>query len=314
MIYESTVYPGATEEDCIPVVEAVSGLTFNTDFFAGYSPERISPGDKARTLPKITKVTSGSTPEAARFVDQLYQSIITAGTYPASSIRVAEAAKVIENTQRDVSIALINELSIIFSHLGLDTTEVLDAAATKWKFSRFEPGLVGGHCIGVDPYYLVHKSQAAGHIPDIIRTSREINDGMARVAADQLVRAMINKGVISKTARVLILGLSYKENCSDLRNTKVPDMANALRSFGLTVHISDPVVSTNDAAQELSEALVPLPDSTRGDDPYNAVVLAIPHAQFREMGAEGIRALLVPDGVFFDMKSVFEKSKSDLRL
>ncbi|MGR3677227.1 MAG: nucleotide sugar dehydrogenase [Paracoccaceae bacterium] len=313
VIYESTVYPGATEEDCLPVVEAVSGLTLNRDFFAGYSPERINPGDKTRPLPKIIKVTSGSTPETAQLVDALYATIITAGTFQAASIRVAEAAKVIENTQRDVSIALINELSIIFSHLDLDTSDVLDAAATKWNFNRLSPGLVGGHCIGVDPYYLVHKSLAAGHIPDIIRTSREINDGMARVAADRLIRAMIDKGAMLKGGRVLILGLSYKENCPDIRNTKVSDMAGALRGFGLQVDICDPFVDPGTARATLNEEILDhFPDTA--NPAYDAIVLAVPHDAFVAPGVTQIKSALKEPGVFFDMKSVFAKSDSDLRL
>jgi UDP-N-acetyl-D-galactosamine dehydrogenase len=312
VIYESTVYPGATEEDCLPVVEEVSGLTFNQDFYAGYSPERINPGDKERPLPKIVKVTSGSTPEAADVIDALYGTIITAGTFKAANMKVAEAAKVIENTQRDVSIALVNELSIIFSHLGIDTNDVLDAAATKWNFNRLSPGLVGGHCIGVDPYYLVHKSMAAGHIPDIIRTSREINDGMAQVAANRLLKAMIEKGATLKDARVLMLGLTFKENCPDIRNTKVVDMAVALRDFGLNVEFCDTWVSPKEAVEELNETvLTALPEA--GAD-YDAVVLAVAHNEFTAMGADALKALMGKDGVFFDMKAAFDRTDSDLRL
>ncbi|MEY8838659.1 nucleotide sugar dehydrogenase [Cribrihabitans sp. XS_ASV171] len=311
VIYESTVYPGATEEDCLPVVEATSGLTFNRDFFAGYSPERINPGDKTRPLPSITKVTSGSTPEVAELIDRLYGTIITAGTFKATSIKVAEAAKVIENVQRDVSIALVNELSIVFSHLGIDTSEVLDAAATKWNFMRLSPGLVGGHCIGVDPYYLVHKSMATGYIPDIIRTSREINDGMSRVAADRLIKAMIGKGMVLKGARVLILGVTFKENCPDIRNTKVVEMAAVLRGFGLEVEICDTRVDPAEAQTVLGEKILPALPEQGGHD---AVVLAVPHREFVEPGAARIRALAAPDGVFFDMKAAFDRAESDLRL
>ncbi len=311
VIYESTVYPGATEEDCLPVVEAASGLTFNRDFFAGYSPERINPGDRTRPLPSITKVTSGSTPEVAELIDRLYRSIITAGTFKATSIKVAEAAKVIENVQRDVSIALVNELSIVFSHLGIDTTEVLDAAATKWNFMRLSPGLVGGHCIGVDPYYLVHKSMATGYIPDIIRTSREINDGMSRVAADRLIKAMIGKGMVLKGARVLILGVTFKENCPDIRNTKVVEMAAVLRGFGLQVEICDGRVNEAEARATLGETVLPEIPARGG---YDAVVLAVPHREFVELGPARLRALASEDGVVFDMKAAFARSESDLRL
>ncbi|UYV37186.1 nucleotide sugar dehydrogenase [Rhodobacteraceae bacterium D3-12] len=312
VIYESTVYPGATEEDCLPVVEEVSGLTFNRDFYAGYSPERINPGDKERPLPKIVKVTSGSTPEVADVIDALYGTIITAGTFKAASMKVAEASKIIENTQRDVSIALVNELSIIFSHLDIDTSDVLDAAATKWNFTRLSPGLVGGHCIGVDPYYLVHKSMAAGHIPDIIRTSREINDSMAQVAANRLLKAMIDNGARLKGARVLMLGLTFKENCPDIRNTKVVDLAEALREFGMTVDFCDTWIDAEEAKQELGEdALTELPAAGAN---YDAVVLAVPHAEFLEAGAEALRARLSDDGVFFDMKAAFARDESDLRL
>ncbi|MFC3612565.1 nucleotide sugar dehydrogenase [Lutimaribacter marinistellae] len=311
VIYESTVYPGATEEDCLPVVEQASGLRFNHDFYAGYSPERINPGDKTRPLPSIVKVTSGSTPEIAELVDALYRTIITAGTFKATSMKVAEAAKVIENVQRDVSIALINELSMVFSHLDIDTSDVLDAAATKWNFMRLSPGLVGGHCIGVDPYYLVHKSMATGYIPDIVRTSREINDGMSRVAADHLIKAMIGTGKALKGARVLILGLAFKENCPDIRNTKVVDMANVLRGFDLQVEICDTRVDPDEARTALGEdILTDLP----GRSDYDAVVLAVPHREFVELGAPRIRALTAGAGVFFDMKAVFARSESDLRL
>ena len=311
VIYESTVYPGATEDDCIPVIERVSGLTFNRDFFAGYSPERINPGDKSRPITRIVKVTSGSTPEIADFVDALYGSIIPAGTYRAPSIKVAEAAKIIENTQRDVNIALINELSIIFSHLGIDTTEVIEAAATKWNFIKLSPGLVGGHCIGIDPYYLMQKSLDAGHVPDIIRLAREINDGMARHAALLLVKAMILKGLAVRDARVLVLGLTFKENCADIRNTKVVDLVSGLAEFGMTVDAHDPWVDS--AAIEEEFGFSPLPELP-GTAGYDVVVLAVPHAEFREMGAVGLRRLVREGGVLFDLKSAFPRAASDLRL
>lgn len=312
VIYESTVYPGATEDDCIPLVEAASNLKLNTDFYAGYSPERINPGDKSRPLTKITKVTSGSTPQAAQLIDRLYQTIITAGTHLAPSIRVAEASKVIENTQRDVSIALINELSIIFSHLGLDTAAVLDAAATKWNFNRLTPGLVGGHCIGVDPYYLVHKSIAAGHIPDIIRMAREINDGMARHAVSLLIKKMIQHEARVHGGRVLLLGITFKENCADIRNTKVVDMLGELASYGLHVDLHDPWADADEVRREYGiDMLATLPVA---DGVYDAVILAVAHRDLTEPGADALRAQLAPNGVFFDMKAVFDQSQSDLRL
>ncbi|WP_417726468.1 nucleotide sugar dehydrogenase [Roseovarius sp.] len=311
VIYESTVYPGATEEECIPVVEAVSGLKYNQDFFAGYSPERINPGDKTRPLTKITKVTSGSTPEVAEFVDQLYSSIIEAGTFRASSIRVAEASKVIENTQRDVNIALINELSIVFSHLGIDTNEVLDAAATKWNFIRLSPGLVGGHCIGVDPYYLVHKSMAVGHIPDIIRTAREINDGMPRNAVNRLVKAMIQRDLRVKGAKVLLAGFTFKENCPDTRNTKVIDLVSNLRSYGMDIDIVDTWADPAEVQEEYGQTIsTTLPETGS----YDVVILAVAHSDMIEEGAARLRRLMTADGVLFDMKAAFSKDQSDLRL
>jgi len=311
VIYESTVYPGATEEDCLPVVEEASGLVFNRDFFAGYSPERVSPGDKERTLTKIVKVTSGSTAEAADFVNQLYASIITAGTFRASSIRVAEAAKIIENTQRDVNIALINELSIIFSHLGIDTNEVIEAAATKWNFIRLTPGLVGGHCIGVDPYYLVHKAMTVGYIPDIIRQSREINDGMPRNVAARLVKAMIQRDLPIKGAKVLLAGFTFKENCPDTRNTKVVDLMKALSEYGMAVEICDTWAIPDEVAEEYGLTIrTSIPES--GD--YSAVVLTVPHRDMLDGGAARWRGLMRADGVLFDMKAAFSKDESDLRL
>ena len=311
VVFESTVYPGATEEDCLPLVEQGSGLVLNRDFFAGYSPERINPGDKTRPLTSIVKVTSGSTPEAADLIDNLYASIIIAGTFKAASIRVAEASKVIENTQRDVSIALINELSIIFSHLDIDTNAVLDAAATKWNFNRFSPGLVGGHCIGVDPYYLVHKSIAAGHIPDIIRIAREINDGMARHAVSLLVKKMIQKEARVKDGHVLVLGLTFKQNCADIRNTKVLDLFGNMQSYGMNVDVYDPWADAAEVRDVYGiEILKDLPVAGG----YDAVILAVPHDELIEIGAQGLRAMLDPNGVLFDMKAVFDQTESDLRL
>ncbi|WP_299701386.1 nucleotide sugar dehydrogenase [uncultured Tateyamaria sp.] len=311
VIFESTVYPGATEEDCLPLVEEVSGLRLNMDFYAGYSPERINPGDKDRPLPKITKVTSGSTPEAGQAIDALYGSIITAGTHLAPSIRVAEAAKVIENTQRDVNIALINELSIIFSHLGIDTSAVLDAAATKWNFNRYTPGLVGGHCIGVDPYYLIDKSISVGHIPDIIRMAREINDGMAQHAVSLLVKAMIKREARVHGGRVLILGITFKQNCADIRNTKVVDMLGELTSYGLEADIHDPWADPDEVRQEHGLGLLAqLPEQAD----YDAVILAVPHDDLVGQGPAPLRALLTDNGVLFDMKAAFDTADSDLRL
>ncbi|MDU8914004.1 nucleotide sugar dehydrogenase [Aestuariicoccus sp. MJ-SS9] len=311
VIYESTVYPGATEDDCLPVVERVSGLRLNHDFYAGYSPERINPGDKARPLPKIMKVTSGSTPEAADLIDRLYNEIITAGTFKAASIRVAEASKVIENTQRDVNIALINELSMVFSRLGIDTNEVLDAAATKWNFTRYTPGLVGGHCIGVDPYYLVHKSMAAGHIPDIIRQSREINDGMPRHTANRLVREMARKGLPVGGARVLMLGLTFKENCPDIRNTKVVDLVCSLEDFGMRVDICDPWADAEEVRAEFGRDIVMDLPAGRA---YDVVIAAVAHDRFTAAGAGALRALHREGGLLFDMKAAFPRAESDLRL
>lgn len=311
VVYESTVYPGATEEDCIPIIERVSGLRYNIDFFAGYSPERINPGDKDRPISKIVKVTSGSTPEVADFVDDLYGRIIDAGTFKASSIRVAEASKIIENTQRDVNIALINELSIIFYHLGIDTNEVLDAAATKWNFIRLSPGLVGGHCIGVDPYYLVHKSISNGFVPDIIRTAREINDGMARNAVGRLVSAMVARDLSVKGARVLVVGFTFKENCPDIRNTKVVDLVAHMRVWGMTPEIVDTWADPDEVHQEYGLTIrTNLPD--RGD--YDAIILTVPHENVVAQGPDRLRALLKPGGVLFDMKAAFALDASDLRL
>ncbi|MBO9440126.1 nucleotide sugar dehydrogenase [Sulfitobacter sp. R18_2] len=311
VIYESTVYPGATEEDCIPIVEKISGLKFNVDFFAGYSPERINPGDKTRPLRKIVKVTSGSTPEVADFVDSIYSRIIDAGTFKASSIRVAEASKIIENTQRDVNIALINELSIIFSHLNIDTNEVLDAAATKWNFIPLRPGLVGGHCIGVDPYYLVHKSSSVGFIPDIIRTAREINDGMARNAVGRLVKAMVTRNLPVKGSKVLVVGCTFKENCPDIRNTKVVDLLAELRGWGVDPVVVDTWASSDEVLAEYGFELgTSLPQSTG----FDAIILAVPHEDVVARGPGHLRALLKPGGVLFDMKAAFALDASELRL
>lgn len=310
VIYESTVYPGATEEKCIPVIQEVSGLTFNQDFFAGYSPERINPGDKEHRLKNILKITSGSTSETAEIVDQLYRSVIVAGTHKASSIKVAEAAKVIENTQRDLNIALVNELSIIFGKLNIDTLEVLEAAGTKWNFLPFRPGLVGGHCIGVDPYYLTHKAQSVGYIPDVILSGRRINDGMGAYIASQLVRKMLKKRLHIEASRVLVMGLTFKENCPDIRNTRVIDVVNELTSYGMAVDIYDPWVDSKIAAKEFGIALIDEPIKNT----YEAIVLAVAHTQFIELGVTDIRKLCSENGVLFDVKSVFPKELSDIRL
>ncbi len=310
VIYESTVYPGATEEDCVPLLERVSGLTFNVDFFCGYSPERINPGDKKHGLTSICKVTSGSTPEIADTVDALYASIITAGTYKAESIRVAEAAKVIENTQRDLNIALINELAIIFGRMDIDTDAVLRAAGTKWNFLPFRPGLVGGHCIGVDPYYLTHKAEALGYHPQVILAGRRINDGMGAYAARELVKAMLKRRIHVGGARILMLGLTFKEDCPDLRNTRVVDMIGELRDYGAVVDIHDPLCDPVEAHHEYALDLIADPEVRT----YDAVVLAVAHEPFRNAGAAAIRAYGAQQSVFFDLKSVFGREDSDLRI
>lgn len=310
VIYESTVYPGATEEDCVPVLERASGLTFNTDFFAGYSPERINPGDKEHRLPDIRKVTAGSTPEIAAQVNALYAQIITAGTYQAASIRVAEAAKVIENTQRDLNIALINELAIIFNRMGIDTNAVLEAAGTKWNFLPFRPGLVGGHCIGVDPYYLTHKAQEIGYHPEIILAGRRLNDGMSAYVAGQLVKAMLKRRLPVDGARVLVLGLTFKENCPDLRNTKVADLIAELAEYGIQVDVHDPWAETGEAQHEYGINLVDAPEPGA----YAGVILAVAHEQFHQLGASGVRAFGQPGHVLYDLKSVLDPAESDLRL
>lgn len=310
VIYESTVYPGATEEDCVPVLERASGLTFNEDFFCGYSPERINPGDKLHRLTTITKVTAGSTPETADTVDALYASIVTEGTYKAESIRVAEAAKVIENTQRDLNIALVNELAMIFNKMGIDTEAVLKAAGTKWNFLPFLPGLVGGHCIGVDPYYLTHKAEAIGYHPQVILAGRRINDGMGAYVASEMVKAMIQKGITVKGTRVLVLGLAFKENCPDLRNTRVVDVIAELKDYGCDVDVHDPWVDANEAMHEHGIELVP--DLQPGT--YDGILLAVAHDTYAAMSSTELRALGKDAHLFYDLKSVLPQGESDARL
>jgi UDP-N-acetyl-D-galactosamine dehydrogenase len=310
VIYESTVYPGATEEECIPVIESISGLVFNQDFYAGYSPERINPGDKEHRLPTIKKVTSGSTPEIADFVDDLYGTIITAGTHKASSIKVAEAAKVIENTQRDLNIALINELAIIFNRLNIDTLEVLEAAGSKWNFLPFRPGLVGGHCIGVDPYYLTHKAKSIGYHPEIILAGRRLNDGMAHYVASQLVKNMLHKKIEVKNANILIMGLTFKENCPDLRNTKVIDIINELKGFNFNVDVYDPWVDASEAEQEYG--ITPITELKPSH--YDAVVLAVAHDEFKTMGKQGLDKLTKTDSLIYDLKYLLPLNEADIRL
>jgi UDP-N-acetyl-D-galactosamine dehydrogenase len=309
-IFESTVYPGATEEDCVPIMEAESGLKFNQDFFVGYSPERINPGDKEHRLSTIKKVTSGSTPEVADFVDALYRTIITAGTHKASSIKVAEAAKVIENTQRDVNIALINELSLIFNKLGIDTLEVLEAAGSKWNFLPFRPGLVGGHCIGVDPYYLTHKAQAIGYQPEIILAGRRLNDSMGAYVVHSIVKIMMKRGIASANCRALVLGLTFKENCPDLRNTRVVDIVKEFEDYGARIDVYDPWVNAEEA--ELEYGLRLITELEQGA--YDAVILAVAHKDFTEMGSEKIRSLCKENGVLFDVKHVLPVTDVDARL
>lgn len=310
VIYESTVYPGATEEVCVPILEQVSGLTFNTDFYAGYSPERINPGDKEHRVHTITKVTSGSTPEVATYIDELYQEIITAGTHCASSIKVAEAAKVIENTQRDLNIALINELSIIFDRLDIDTLEVLEAAGTKWNFLPFRPGLVGGHCISVDPYYLTHKAQEIGYHPQVILSGRQINDGMGGFVAEQVVKMMLRRKVHVVGSNILILGFAFKENCPDLRNTRVVDIISELKTYHANVDVYDPWIDPAEAKHEYD--IQPIESLQSGH--YDAIILAVGHEQFREMGASEIRALGKSGHVLYDIKSLLPKDEVDGRL
>lgn len=310
VIYESTVYPGATEEVCVPILEEVSGLEFNETFFAGYSPERINPGDKEHRVNSIKKVTSGSTPEAAEFIDALYARIIDAGTHLAPSIRVAEAAKVIENTQRDVNIALINELSILFNRLGLDTSAVLEAAGTKWNFLPFRPGLVGGHCIGVDPYYLTHKAQEIGHHPEMILAGRRINDQMGGYIAERVVKLMSCRGIATANARVLIMGLTFKENCPDLRNTRVVDIARELCSYNAEVDVYDPWIDAEESRREYNISPVEAPEEGH----YEAIILAVAHDEFRKMSAEEIRRFGKPNCVLFDVKGILPPDAVDGRL
>ncbi|MBS9404077.1 Vi polysaccharide biosynthesis UDP-N-acetylglucosamine C-6 dehydrogenase TviB [Halomonas sp. TRM85114] len=310
VIYESTVYPGATEETCLPVIERVSGLTYNHDFFAGYSPERINPGDKEHRVTTIKKVTSGSTPEVAQFVDALYRRVITAGTHLASSIAVAEAAKVIENTQRDINIALVNELAVIFNRLGIDTEEVLEAAGTKWNFLPFRPGLVGGHCIGVDPYYLTHRAEQVGYHPEMILAGRRLNDGMGAYVAGQLIKQLIKRRIHVQGARVLVMGLTFKENCPDLRNTRVVDILRELADYNVAVDVFDPQVDKAEAEAEYGIRPVEQPEPGA----YDAMILAVAHREFRELGAEGIRPWGKPEHVLYDLKYMLPKEAVDLRL
>ena len=310
VVYESTVYPGCTEEDCVPVLEGASGLRFNRDFTVGYSPERINPGDREHRLPTIRKVVSGSTPEAAERIDALYSAIVTAGTYRAESIKVAEAAKVIENTQRDLNIALVNELAIIFNRMGIDTQAVLEAAGTKWNFLPFRPGLVGGHCIGVDPYYLTHKAEAIGYRPEIILAGRRLNDGMGAYVAGQLIKAMIRKRIQIEGARVLVLGLTFKENCPDLRNTRVVDVVQELRDYGVQVDVHDPWADPHEARAEYGLEVVETP----GEGEYDGVVLAVAHQRFREQGGDALRRWGKPGHVLYDLKCVLPAGAAELRL
>ncbi len=310
VIYESTVYPGATEEDCIPVIERESGLKFNVDFFAGYSPERINPGDKEHRLVNTVKITSGSTPETAEFVDALYRQVVTVGTYKASSIKVAEAAKVIENTQRDLNIAIVNELAIIFNKLGIDTQEVLAAAGTKWNFLKFQPGLVGGHCIGVDPYYLTHKAQEMGYIPEVILAGRRINNGMGEYVANRVARMMTQHRIHIVDSRILILGFSFKENCPDIRNTRVIDIIKEFQGFNAKVDLYDPWIDPEDARREYD--ITPIESVPPGI--YDAIIIAVAHKEFRELGTVEIRRFGKPDAILFDVKYVFPAAEVDGRL
>ena len=310
VIYESTVYPGATEEVCVPILEKESNLIFNQDFFAGYSPERINPGDKNHRINNIVKVTSGSSPEAASEVDKLYSTIISAGTHKASSIKVAEAAKVIENTQRDVNIALINELAIIFESMGIDTQEVLEAAGTKWNFLPFWPGLVGGHCIGVDPYYLTYKSEQLGYSPEIILAGRKLNDGMGLYIASQLVKHMTNQSIDLEHAKVLVMGVTFKENCPDMRNTKVIDVISELSQFGCDIDCYDPWVNEENVKQELKINQIKYP----AQHTYDAIILAVSHDEFIKLGSKKIREFGKENHILYDLKYLFPKNQSDLRL
>jgi UDP-N-acetyl-D-galactosamine dehydrogenase len=310
VIYESTVYPGATEEECVPVLESISGLVLNRDFFVGYSPERINPGDKLRTLSSIKKITSGSNIETAIFIDEIYKSIIEAGTYMAESIKIAEAAKVVENTQRDLNIALMNELAIIFNRLEIDTEAVLQAAATKWNFMPFRPGLVGGHCIGVDPYYLTHKGQAIGCYPEIILAGRRLNDGMGAYISSQLIKLMMKHGLQVRNAKILLMGLSFKENCPDIRNTRIIDVIAELKDFECDIHVYDPWVLPEEAFKEYGIRLT----TTLTPSTYDAILLLVAHDEFKSMGADKIHALGKERHVLFDVKSIYPKDQTDLRL
>jgi UDP-N-acetyl-D-glucosamine/UDP-N-acetyl-D-galactosamine dehydrogenase len=306
VIYESTVYPGCTEEDCVPILERASGLTFNVDFFCGYSPERINPGDKVNTLTKIKKVTSGSTPETAETVDRLYQSIITAGTHKAPSIKVAEASKAIENAQRDINISFVNELALIFDRIGIDTTDVIEAAATKWNFLKYKPGLVGGHCIGVDPYYLAHKAESLGYHPQVILSGRRVNDNMGMFVANKAIKLMIRKGHKVDDSSALILGVTFKENCPDIRNSRVVDIYNELVQFGLNVDVFDPHADKKEVYKEYGIDLIDKPDRK-----YDLIILAVCHAEFLTINLDGIKT---QDAVIFDTKSVLDRSMIDARL
>lgn len=310
VVFESTVYPGCTEEICVPIIEKTAGMTFNVDFYAGYSPERINPGDKQHRVHNITKITSGSTPEVAEYVDQLYRRIVVAGTHKASSIKVAEAAKVIENTQRDINIALINELSLIFKRLNIDTLEVLEAAGTKWNFLPFRPGLVGGHCISVDPYYLTHKAQQVGYNPEVILAGRRINDGMGSFIADSVIKMMTQRKTHVVDSNILIMGLTFKENCPDLRNTRVIDIIQELQNYNANVSVFDPWADKAEAQHEYGLALIDAPKAGN----YDAIILCVGHDKFRELGAEAIRALGKPNNVLFDVKHILPKDAVDARL
>jgi len=310
VVFESTVYPGATEEVCVPIIEKESGLTFNKDFYVGYSPERINPGDKEHRLPTIKKVTSGSTPEVANFVNDVYASIITAGTFLASSIKVAEAAKVIENTQRDVNIALINELALIFNRMNIDTIEVLEAAGTKWNFLPFRPGLVGGHCIGVDPYYLTHKAQAIGYNPEMILSGRRINDGMGPYVAENVVKLMTQNKIHAVDSKILLLGFTFKENCPDVRNTRVIDIVEEFANYHANVDVYDPWVDPEEAKEEYGISLI----NELKDDNYDAIVVAVAHKEFVSMGTDKIRSLGKQKHILFDVKHIFPKQDVDARL
>lgn len=312
VIYESTVYPGATEEDCVPVLEKFSGLKFNQDFFCGYSPERINPGDKEHRVTTIKKVTSGSTPEIADIVDALYNEIITAGTHKASSIKVAEAAKVIENTQRDLNIALINELALIFNKMGIDTESVLLAAGSKWNFLPFRPGLVGGHCIGVDPYYLTHKAQQIGYHPEIILAGRRLNDSMGAYVVSQLVKAMMKRRIQVDGARILVMGLTFKENCPDLRNTRVVDIVSELKEYNCQVDVYDPWISAAESVHE--HGITPISMLPSEEGCYDGIIIAVAHHQFKEMGEKAIRALGKKAHVLYDLKYILPADATDLRL